>query len=147
MDRASLRARIGEHESLRLYVYDDATGEEIRAGYTMKGVPTIGYGRALDRNRGITREEAEWLRERDIDIACHDAEIYEWFHELNETRQEVVVEMLYNLGLPRFMAFKRMIGALEREDFHTAANEMKASRWAAQVKGRAVELAEMMERG
>jgi lysozyme len=40
-----------------------------------------------------------------------------------------------------------MHAALDAGDYHEAASQMLDSRWAEQVKGRAKELAEMMETG
>jgi lysozyme len=58
-----------------------------------------------------------------------------------------LVDMGFNLGVPRLMKFKRMWEAIEREDFEWAASEMLNSRWANQVGGRADRLAKVMEDG
>ena len=71
-------------------------------------------------------------------------ESFPWFQRLSETRQDVVLCMIFNLGLKGFSEFKRMIAALERQDWGLAASEMLASRWSSQVGKRAVELAELM---
>ena len=48
-------------------VYDDATGKPIRAGDTLIGHPTLGFGRNLS-GKGIEDDEAEVMEalERDI---------------------------------------------------------------------------------
>ena len=47
------------HEGMKLKVYDDANGKEIRAGDTLVGHPTIGVGRNVAGDGlGITEEEA-----------------------------------------------------------------------------------------
>jgi len=67
------------------------------------------------------------------------------FDKLSFVRRTVLVNMAFNLGLPRLQGFKKMIAALEIEDFDKAALEMMNSRWYAQVKGRGVELVRRMK--
>jgi lysozyme len=68
-----------------------------------------------------------------------------WFADLSEERQNVVASMVYNLGLEGFKKFKKLIAAIQKEDYVEAACQMVDSKWATQVKGRAVELAVMMK--
>ena len=49
--------------------------------------------------------------------------------------------------MPRFSKFRKMLAAMEEGDFDQAAQEMLDSRWAEQVKGRAIELARRMAMG
>jgi len=51
------------------------------------------------------------------------------------------------LGLSRLLKFKRMIAALEREDYTNAAKEALDSRWAEQVGNRAKDIAVMIRVG
>ena len=66
---------------------------------------------------------------------------------LNENRRRVLMNMIFNLGLPKLLGFKKMLKAIENDDYDGAADEMLDSRWAKQVKGRAVELADIMRKG
>ena len=135
MNRADFAALIARDEGCRLRLYADSLG-----------VPTIGYGRNL-RDKGISPSEAALLRDHDMDDAEREAAAFPWFASLSERRQLVVLSMLYNLGLPRFVGFRRMIAALQRFDYQTAADEMLDSVWARQVKARADRLAMMMRDG
>ena len=45
MDDKKLSVMITDHEGLKLKVYDDGNGEELIAGDTLIGHPTIGVGR------------------------------------------------------------------------------------------------------
>ena len=45
--REKLIDKLVLHEGMRLKVYDDANGNEIRAGDTLVGHPTIGVGRNI----------------------------------------------------------------------------------------------------
>jgi lysozyme len=55
--------------------------------------------------------------------------------------------MGFNLGFKGFMSFKNLIKALKNNDYELAVVEMLNSKWANQVKNRAVRLAKMMETG
>lgn len=70
-----------------------------------------------------------------------------WWRQLNDARQDVLVNMAYNMGWPRLSGFAHMLDALDHGDFDRAADEMLASLWAQQVKGRATRLATQMRTG
>jgi lysozyme len=125
--------RIKQHEGLRLKPYKCSAGKL-----------TIGYGRNL-QDVGITTEEAEIMLEQDIIVATRTAEQFNWYRKLNQERQSVIIEMIFNLGLPRFLGFKKMIQALREDDYAEAAEQMLDSLWSKQVGKRAKVLAEIME--
>lgn len=128
------RELISDHEGLKLKMYKDSVGKT-----------TIGYGRNLQDN-GITRLEAEMLREADLIIAYEIARrLTPGFQHLSAQRQAVVVDMAFNLGEPRLRRFVRFFAALGRQDFKTAAAEMADSRWYTQVGRRGKRLARIME--
>lgn len=136
MDRERLKSLLIEHEGLRLKPYKDTVG-----------VLTIGVGRNLEAT-GISEAEALILLENDVAKAvsyCRQA--YGWFNDLDDARQCVIASLVFNMGAAGFSQFKKLIAALERKDYDTAANEMLCSKWAGQVKSRAVELAAMMRAG
>ena len=70
-----------------------------------------------------------------------------WWRHQSEVRKVVLVDMCYNLGINRFLGFKKMLAAVKEGNYDTAADEMLNSKWATQVKGRAVELAQLMREG
>jgi hypothetical protein len=53
--------------------------------------------------------------------------------------------MAFNMGYARFAKFVRFWNAIHKQDWDEASEEMLASKWAVQVKGRATELARMMK--
>lgn len=110
------------------------------------GYMTIGYGRNLDEN-GVSKREAEFMLENDIQRSRSELEKFAWFKEIDEVRQWVLICMNFNLGLPRFLTFKRMIKALDVHNYELASVEMMQSRWALQVKSRATRLSRMMLTG
>ena len=146
-----------KHEGLRLQVYQDTLG-----------IDTIGIGRNL-KDRGISKEELDELDIPTIDhvyeygiteadamlLAENDVQIVEeellrahpCVEELDAVRQLVLVDMAFNMGVPRLCKFKKMWNAVHEKKFDAAAKEMLDSRWANQVKSRSVKLANAMHNG
>ena len=142
----SLYTRIIKHEGS---VKDPKTGMHIPY-QDSKGFWTIGYGTLIDSRRGggLYDEEAAYILRNRIGLGFHEAnENFYWFRKLSTNRQEVIVEMLFNLGLKGLKGFKRMISAIKVEDWEDAAKEMLDSNWADDVGVRANELAEIMRTG
>ncbi len=109
-----------------------------------KGILTIGYGRNLE-DRGINYVEAEMMFNRDLIDAMSDAEkFFPGFKHLSSLRQEVLVNMAFNLGLTRLNGFIGFKEALEKGDFKKASIEMLDSKWRKDVGKRAYRLAYMM---
>ena len=124
-------------EGLRLKPYIDTVGKI-----------TIGVGRNLD-DVGISKDEALYMLNNDIKRAKEDVKkvFGELFDELDSVRQAVLIDMMFNLGLPRFLTFKKFIQAVKEKDFIKASQEMLDSKWANQVKDRAKRLSFMMKTG
>ena len=135
-DRSRLREQLVKHEGYRQYAYRDTVGKL-----------TIGYGRNLD-DVGVSRLEAEFLLEQDIDKAILGlVQGYDWFERLSSVRQAVLVNMAFNLGGAGLAQFRNTLAMMASGDYDGAANGMLNSKWAGQVKGRATELARMMRSG
>ena len=132
----NLKESLIRDEGLRLTVYNDT-----------RGIPTIGVGRNL-QDRGITKDEAMLLLENDI-LDCRTllAKHLEWTDQLDTPRREVLINMLFNLGLGGLLKFQKMLDALKQKNYQLAAKEMLDSQWAAQVGNRAKRLAVQMETG
>lgn len=135
-DREKLIDLIIYHEGLELKPY------RCTAGHL-----TIGIGRNLD-DRGITEDEARFLCQNDVDIVEQElARKFPFIVGLDDVRIRVLLDMAFNLGVPRLSAFSNMWAALEEGDYKQAAVEMLDSRWARQVGRRATNLSQMMETG
>lgn len=124
-----------QHEGVRLHPYK-CTSNKL----------TIGIGRNLD-DKGISQDEAYTLLFNDIRDAYTDLERVVDVRTLSENRLHAFIDMMFNLGLPRFMSFRRMLKAVREEDWFQAAEEMMDSRWARQVGNRAKTLALMVRDG
>ena len=156
-DKDLLMDKLVAHEGLRLQVYKDTLG-----------IDTIGIGRNLE-GRGISEEELDWMDIPNMDaiyehgiseadatyLAQNDVQIVEeellrahpCVEDLDAVRQLVLVDMAFNLGVPRLCKFKKMWAAIHENKFNVAAKEMLDSRWANQVKSRATKLAHAMHHG
>lgn len=148
-----LSQSLEQHEAKSAFVYDDATGKPIGPGTVVKGYPTIGIGRNLLSN-GLADDEIRYLLNNDIASALKDAQTFPWFAGLDNVRQNVIVELCFNLGLVRFRTFKKFIEAMATNRFNVAAAELADSKWQQQVdpilgdgKGRADVLINMIRTG
>ncbi len=127
-------ALLKKHEGFSQFIYKCPSGAN-----------TIGYGRNL-YDVGISEREAEYLLLNDLEAAQIEAnKAFPWLKSLSEPRQFVVIMMCFNMGITRLKGFKKMLDALSRLDYKTAANEMINSRWAKQIGHRAIELKNIMD--
>lgn len=133
---ARLRATLIRHEGMKLKPY-----------FCPGGKLTIGVGRNIE-DVGITESEAMIMLGNDITRIVMEARSnFPWYAELNDARQDVVLSMIFNLGLHGFMDFKKTIQAIACRDYDLASREMMDSLWASQVGKRAYELSRMMALG
>jgi lysozyme len=130
-----LIAMLQRHEGLRLKPYKCTAGKV-----------TIGYGRNLE-DAGISENEAMVMLRNDIEQCYDELDVFSWFADLDQVRQEALVDMLFNLGLPTFLEFKKTLKFVAEGKYSQAAEEMLRSKWADQVGDRAKELAYMMDTG
>lgn len=130
-----LASTLKRHEGLRLDIYQCTAGAN-----------TIGYGHNLDA--AFTEQHAQAMLDIDIDNAMRDVYTVPGLAAIESpVRREVLINMMFNLGMTRFMGFKNMLAAIRRKDWETAADEMLDSKWHRQVGQRARELAELMREG
>ena len=147
---------VAKHEGIVLEPYRD-----------ILGISTIGIGRNLEDGGitdaeleyigktledifkvGLTREEAYYLCRNDIsNVEKELLERKPIVNQLDQVRQMCLVDMGFNMGVPRLMKFVKMWGAIEVGDFYEASNQMLDSRWAKQVGKRSEHLAQMMRAG
>jgi lysozyme len=134
MTREALKQSLIAHEGLKLKPYTCTAG-----------ALTIGVGRNLDAN-GISEAEAMAMLENDINscIAELDRAKPSWIKHASH-RQNVLIEMCFNLGITRLLKFVKMWEALENRDYDKAAFEMLNSMWAVQVGKRAQTLSNRMK--
>lgn len=151
----SLRDQLIRHEGLRLKAYRCTAGKTTIGvgrnlddkGITPEETESLGITRESCIRDGITEEQAYALLDNDIRDARAEAAKLAVFGSLDPVRQDALVNMAFNLGLPRLSKFKGMLGALEAMDWQGAAQEALDSLWARQVGPRAYELAKQLQTG
>lgn len=123
-------------EGLRLKPYKDSVGKV-----------TIGIGRNLT-DVGISQDEARLLLTNDIQ-KCVDLldKALPWWRKLSLTRQRVLANMGFNMGVQTLCTFKTFLGLVQAGEYKQAAQDMLSTKWASQVNQRAVRLSSMMETG
>ena len=127
------------HEGVETYAYKCSENKT-----------TIGVGRNVDKagGLGLSDDEVDYLLQNDIDrvILELDSE-YDWFSDLDDVRQDAMVDISFNLGQTRLRAFKKALSAMSEGDWDEAANQFMDSRWSEQVGIRAKNLTEMIRIG
>jgi len=130
------------HEQLRMH-----EGVEHKIYEDTEGIKTVGVGRNLE-DRGLSDDEIDFLLDSDIKICIKELkENFDWYDGLDDIRKRVLIDMMFNLGMPRLKKFVNMLKAIEVGAWKSAAVEMLDSKWAEQVGNRASRLSEMMETG
>ncbi len=122
-----------------------------------EGYPTAGIGHLLtewdeeyyDKPIGTPVPEEkvqEWFI-NDVQTAINDCnDIFNSFEKLPEDIQHVLINMSFQLGKPRLSKFRRMIAAVEMEDYREMALQMEDSRWFKQTTNRAQRLIDRVVR-
>jgi lysozyme len=145
MNRESVFEQLKIDEGVVYEIYEDHLG-----------YPTFGVGHLVlesDPEHGqeigtpVTEERVRECFERDLNIAIDECiTLYgdDWEGFPGEV-QEVLVNMLFNLGRPRLSKFKNFNAKLIEGDYAGAAPEGLDSLWARQVGPRANRLMERLE--
>ena len=95
----------------------------------------------------ISEEQVQEWFEKDVNTAIEDCkDIFNNFDELDDEIQHVLINMSFQLGKPRLSKFKRMIAAVEVEDYREMSLEMEDSRWFKQTPNRAQRLIDRVVR-
>ena len=120
------------------------------------GLPTCGIGHLIvegDLEHGesvgfpVSEERVNTLFSVDFNTMIKECEaLYEdnW-ETYPEEVQEVLVNMMFNMGRSRMAGFKNFRKALDAHDWATAAVEGRDSRWHSQVGARAERLMTRLE--
>jgi len=111
---------------------------------------TIGVGRNIDPSGGIglSSDEIDYLLSNDVKrVSAELIRAFSWYSELDEVRKDAMIDMCFNMGLPRLKLFKKSLEAMANEDYDIAAIEFLDSNWAKQVGGRSIIVTDMIRSG
>ena len=111
-----------------------------------RGFLTVGHGLNLDA--GITEYESSMILEYRVQNITEalKKQITFW-NKLSVERQNVLINMAYNLGVKGLINFKKMLIFLSKSDYINAAKEGLDSAWAKQVPNRARKLMNIIREG
>lgn len=145
MNKDALIKQLRIHEGVRRNPYRDT-----------KGILTVGVGHNMEANPlpsdwkfPLTDVQINLLLSKDIDEIAKaplDKNI-PWYKSLNDARQNVLLNMCFNMGWTTLSKFKNTLSLVQRGMFPEASKAMLQSKWAKDVGNRAVELAKIMEEG
>ena len=113
------------------------------------GYPTFGVGHLVldsDPEFGqevgtpVSEDRVKECFEKDLNTAINECELlYEEgvFEDLPDQVQQILVNMMFNMGRPRLSKFKGMKRGVDSRNWEQAADEMVDSQWYRQVERRA----------
>ncbi len=99
------------------------------------GVPTIGFGHALQKGSKIPKAAIDIIFEADYKQAATD--YLKLGLSLDPIRRSAIIDLLFNMGLSRVIRFTNFIAALKAQDWSLAALELMDSNYARQLPFRA----------
>ncbi len=118
-------------------------------------LPTVGIGHLVtewDDEYGkpvgteVSEDRVNELFDKDVQVTIDECKLlYNDFDELPEEAQQIIANMMFNMGRPRLSRFHKMKKAVDAGDWEEAGNQMKDSRWYDQVTTRADRLVKRMK--
>ena len=118
-------------------------------------LPTVGIGHLVtewDDEFGkpvgteVSEDRVNELFDQDVQVTIDECKLlYNNFDELPEEAQQIIANMMFNMGRPRLSRFHKMKKAVDAGDWEEAGNQMKDSRWYNQVTTRAERLVKRMK--
>ena len=141
MNIEKLREQLEIDEGVKYEIYNDHLGyATFGVGHlVLESDPEHGseVGTPVSESRVIEAFE------QDCENVLRDCNIlYEDFDDLPEEAQQVIANMMFNMGRPRLSKFKGMKRGVDSRDWNAAADEMVDSAWYRQVTNRADRLVE-----
>lgn len=136
MDRARLAAQLEVDEGKRSRMYLDTEGKW-----------TIGIGFNLSDcaiPEHLIQALLDWKikeAERELDRALP------WWRTLNDARQNALLNLVFNIGMPRVLGFTKSLELLRAGRWDAAAAEFLNSKWAKQVGARARRVTDLIRKG
>ncbi|SRR5216684_233664 len=121
-------------------------GRKPKIYYDTLNIPTIGIG--FNLKEGLDNEEIDFIfQHRWKRILAELKAKAPFLLTLDDARLGALMNMAYNMGIPRLLGFTKMLEALSVGDYVKAGNEARNSFWYSQVGSRAVRIVEQIETG
>ena len=143
MNIQQLREQLEIDEGVKYVIYLDHLG-----------LPTFGIGHLVTKTdsesgqavgTSVSKERVAECFDMDVQSVINDCDkLYHNFENLPEEVQQIIANMMFNLGRTRLSKFKGMKRGIDSMNWNQAADEMVDSRWYRQVNNRAQRLVERM---
>ena len=111
------------------------------------GYPTFGIGHLIVDSEpengqavgtAVSDYRVDAAFDADVKVVLSECKVlYPDFDDLPEEAQQIIANMMFNLGRPRLSKFVGMKRGVDTKDWNAAADEMVDSRWYRQVGARA----------
>ena len=145
MNREKVQKQLAIDEGIKYEIYLD------HLGYHTFGIGHLIVEGDFEHNLAVgnpvTEERVTEAFQQDLDIAISECKIL--YDDMWDTYpgevQEILVNMMFNLGRPRLSKFKNMTYHLNCRSWRYAADEGRDSRWHKQVGNRAERLMKRLE--
>jgi lysozyme len=143
MNIEQLRKQLEIDEGVKYEIYND------HLGYATFGIGHLVLESDPEHGQEIGTEVSEErvieAFEKDVQTVLDECKVlYEDFDDLPEEVQQIVANMMFNMGRPRLSKFKGMKAGVDARDWNRAADEMVDSGWYRQVTNRADRLVQRM---
>lgn len=114
----------------------DSEGKERFAYQDSLGYWSVGIGRCIDKRigKGLSDQEINYLLDNDIAQCRKQLEGFDWYLAQDDVRKEVLVELCFNLGLPKLLKFTNTLNCIAKKDYHGTVLNLLNSNWAKQVQ-------------
>lgn len=146
----TLEEFVEKHEGRKNKIYKCTKSKStIGVGHNIdaKGLPDEMWG-FYEENGYITEDMIDTLFSFDLADAQEDCEkLYPEFESFTESRQIALIDFLFNVGYKTAKTFTNTNRAINAGKWKEAANGLRNSKYAKQVKGRAEEVAQLLEEG
>jgi len=148
-----LIAQLKRHEGFRSQMYMDTCippKETIGYGYNLSANPLRLSSLEINHahTKGVNEVEAERILKLMVS-KCVDQleEAIPFINKLDTVRQDILINMGFNMGLVGLLKFKKALLLVKAGDYTKASIEMLDSKWAKDVGNRALELSTQMKSG
>ena len=136
---SQLKSRIKKNEGYSDQIYYDQVGK-----------PTIGFGHLIKKKekflhqKKYSKKYLNKIFENDFSLVLRDFNKIYKTKGFSKNSQEVLLEMIFQLGIKNCLKFKKFNKSLKKKLPHMAALEMLNSRWYAQTPKRVEKLIDLL---
>jgi lysozyme len=118
-------------------------------------LPTVGIGHLVTEwdeeyekpvGTEVSEDRVNELFDKDVQVTIDECKVlFDDFDELPEEGQQIIANLMFNMGRPRLSKFVKFREAVRNRDWVEAGNQLKDSRYYTQVTTRADRLIKRLE--